>query len=520
VESYSTFESVPQLLRHRAEHEGGAVAVVFEGESITYAELDTRAAAVHAWLEARGVVKGDHVAMLMSNSLEFLYVWFGIARAGAVAVPVNTSSVGEALRYTLWHSDSAGLFTDADLAPAVDGIEAVEALRWQVAVGDRPGSRIPFADVAATTPAEHPVEITGSDPMNIIYTSGTTGMPKGVVLSHTSYLNTGAYWVQHFGLTTADNLHTCLPLFHCNAQMTTFMGALSVGSTAYLNRKFSLSNFWRWIDESQASMTSLLGAMLVLLAKSEGKPTDAQNSLKFINGAPLPDVLHPVIEKRFGLRVVEGYGLTETGCVATYNPIDDRRPGTFGLPLTYNELKIIDEDGAEVGPGVPGQIITRTSIPDSYMTCYYKEPDKTAEVMKDGWFHTGDAGMKREDGWFVFLDRMKDTIRRRGENISSYLVEKIIGEHVQVQEVAAVGVPSELSEDDVKVFIVRQPGATLTEAELSEWCTTKLSDFMQPRYIQFVEAFPRTETGRVQKFELRRDGVGGAWDRDAHRASR
>lgn len=519
MESYSRFESVPQLLRHRADHQGHKVAVVHEGTSVTYAELDDRAGAVQAWLQERGVARGDRVAMLMTNSLEFLYVWFGIARAGAVAVPVNTSSMGEGLRYPLWHSDAVGLFTDTGLAAAVDGIEPVEALRWQVAVGADPGDRIPYSEVAATAPAGRHVEVAGPDPMNIIYTSGTTGMPKGVVLSHTSYLNTGAYWAQHFGLTEDDVLHTCLPLFHCNAQQTTFMGALTLGSTVYLNKKFSLSNFWRWIDESQASMTSLLGAMLVLLAKSEQKPTDGDNSLRFINGAPLPDLLHPVLERRFGLHVVEGYGLTETGTMTTLSPIDDRRPGTFGLPLAYTEMKILDEDGVAVAPGVQGQIVTRTLIPDTFMTGYYKEPEKTAEVMVDGWFHTGDAGMQREDGRFVFLDRMKDTIRRRGENISSYLVEKIIGEHALVQEVAAVGVPSELSEDDVKVFVVRRPGATLTEAELSQWCTTRLADFMQPRYLEFRDVFPRTETGRVQKFELRREGVGGAWDRDAHRVS-
>ncbi len=522
MESYSTFGSVTELLSHRAEHQGSMVAVVFEGTPVTYAELDKAAASVQAWLTDHGVSKGDHIAILGSNSLEFLYAWFGIARAGAVAVPINTSSIGEALRYTLWHSDAVGLFVDADLSSAVDDVPAVESLRWQVVLdgmpSERADSRVAMGSVLATSPADAPVAVASLDPMNIIYTSGTTGMPKGVVLSHLSYVNTGAYWSSHFGLTSEDVLHTCLPLFHCNAQQTTMMGGLSVGATVYLNRKFSLSNFWRWISESQATITSLLGAMLVLLAKSEERPGDADNSLRFINGAPVPETLHPELERRFGLRVVEGYGLTETGTMCTLSPLDDRRPGTIGRPLAYTEMKIVDESGELVNAGVPGQILTRTFIPGSFMTGYYKEPDKTAEALAGGWFHTGDAGLQRKDGWFVFVDRMKDTIRRRGENISSFLLEKIIGDHPEIQEIAAVGVPSELSEDDVKIYVVRQPGSALTEVELSEWCRPRVADFMQPRYIEFVESFPRTDTGRVQKFDLRRRGVSTAWDRDRDRS--
>ena len=515
MESFSKFTSVPELMRHRAEQQPDRVAVTFGGTEVTFAELDARAGSVQAWLEQRGTRKGDSVAIFMTNSLDFLYAWLGVARAGAVGVPVNTSSLGEGLRYTLWHSDAVGIIADQALLGPVDDVGPIEAIGWSVCVGgDHPGS-VPFAQLLDLAPAPEAVPLVGDDPMNIIYTSGTTGMPKGVVLSHTSYVNTGAYFAQHLGLTADDVMHTCLPLFHCNAQQTTFMAALHLGARMALNGKFSLSNFWRWIDEAGATTTSLLGAMLALMAKTPEGPHDADNTLRYIIGAPVPEAIYRPLEKRFGVRIVEGYGLTETGTMACINPPDATEPGTIGLPLMHDELRIVDEEDNEVPDGTPGQIITRTFIDGAFMSGYYKEPDKTAEAMQGGWFHTGDQGLRRPDGYFVFLDRMKDTIRRRGENISSFLIEKVIGEHPEVQEVVAVGVPSELSEEDVKIFCVLQPEATLTEAELSDWAGPRLGDFMRPRYIEFRDAFPRTETGRVQKFELRREGVGPAWDRDA-----
>lgn len=515
MKSFSEFESVNALLEHRGRHDGQRVAVVFEGRRTTYAELEEGAARVQTWLQSRGVGAGDAVALLMTNSLEFLLAWLGVARAGAVGVPVNTSCIGEALHYTLRHSDAIGVIADAALLPALDDVPALPDLGWRVCVGGAAADAVPFSELLSAPAARAPVRVGGLDPMNIIYTSGTTGMPKGVVLSHTSYVNTGAYWVRHFQLTRDDVLHTCLPLFHCNAQQTTFMGALTLGATMHLHEKFSVSRFWSWIEESQATITSLLGAMLVLLSKSAERPGDADNPLRYINGAPLPAALHAPLEARFGVRLVEGYGLTETGTMATLNPLDDRRPGTFGLPLAYTELRIVDEHDVDVGDGVSGEILTRSLIEGAFMTGYHKEPDKTAEAMENGWFHSGDAGMRRSDGYFVFLDRMKDTIRRRGENISSFLLEKIISEHPELQEVAAIGVPSELSEDDVKVVCVRQPDASVTEAGLSAWCMERVPDFMRPRYIEFRESLPRTETGRVQKFELRRRGAAGAWDRES-----
>ena len=502
--------SVPALVAARAAEYGDRTFVTFEGESCSYARLHERSGNVAAWLQGQGVRPGDRVGMLMTNSLEFLYVLFGIARAGAVSVPVNASSIGEGLRYPLEHSGAVGIVADADLVSNLDALDPLPALGWRMLTGALDG--IP----APGTP--EPVEPGPLDPMSIIYTSGTTGPPKGVLLSHTSYLNTGRYFAAHYGLDGTDVLHTCLPLFHCNAQQCTVMPALVAGASVALNGRFSLSRFWGWIDSSGATVTNLLGPMLALLAKRPRDEVERRNRLRFMAAAPVPEALHRPLEERFGLQIVEGYGLTETGTMACKNPVCDTRSGTIGIALDHNEVKIVDPAGAECAPGVTGEIVTRSRIPGAYMTGYFREPEKTAEAMRGGWFHTGDAGYRRADGYHVFVDRMKDTIRRRGENISSFLVEKAITAHPDILDAAAVAVPSELGEDDVKILVVLRPGACVAAAEVIRWARGRLAEHEVPRYVEFRAGFPRTETGRIQKYALRGEGVGSAWDRETEGA--
>lgn len=505
MEPYSNFTSVPELMRHRARHDGNRTAVTFEGVFCTYADLDDRAARVQGWLVGAGVVPGDRVVLFMRNSLEFLYVWLGVARAGAVGVPLNTASVGETLTHPLMHSEAVGIVADDDLLETVRASGALPD-SWQLATSE-------LADLLTASPAAvEPVAVAGTDPMNIIYTSGTTGLPKGVVLSHTSYLNTGGYFAHHLGLHRDDVLHTCLPLFHCNAQQTTFMAAFSLGAQVALNGKFSLSRFPQWLAESGATVTNLLGSMLALLSKTPATAADAATPLRYIVAAPVPEDLHGEIEARYRALVVEGYGLTETGTMACMNPPGDRRPGTFGLPLEHTELRIVGDDGQDLDADQNGELWVRSTIPRAFMTEYFREPDKTAEALAGGWFHTGDICRRRPDGYYVFVDRLKDTIRRRGENISSFLVEKAILEHPDVLEVAAIGLPSELSEEDVLVVVVPRPGSGLDEAAVHAFASGRLGDFMRPRYVELRDDLPRTETGRVHKLSLRLEPHADAWD--------
>lgn len=265
---YSSFTSLPELLEYRASSSPDQVAVRVHTVPSTYAELWERSGRVQAWLTAAGVRRGDNVTLLMRNSTEFLDAWFGLARLGAVAVPVNTASVGEALRHTIAHSESVGIIADADLLAAVDAVSDGLNLRWRVALGDAPTNEVNFAELLDPhLVAPSPIRPDPLDPMNIIYTSGTTGMPKGVVLPYLSYVNTGGYFAHHLGLVESDVLHTCLPLFHCNAQQTTLMSGLTLGAEVVIDRSFSLSRFWSWIGRSNATVTNLLGSMIALLDK-------------------------------------------------------------------------------------------------------------------------------------------------------------------------------------------------------------------------------------------------------------
>jgi crotonobetaine/carnitine-CoA ligase len=517
---YSEFATVPALIGARADARADELAVTFEGSPCTFSELEQRATLVHAWLLEQGIKSGDRVAVLMRNSLEFLYAWLGIARAGAISVPINTAMMGDALAHTLAHSEAVGIIADADLLAAVDAAGTFPDLRWRLATGEPLADGVePFSEALAGGTVELPAAagIEAGTPMSIVYTSGTTGMPKGVVLPHQSFTNTGAYFAHHLRLGSDDRVHTCLPLFHCNAQQCGFMVAMNLGVPFDVNLKFSVSRYWKWIADSGATISNLMGAMLTLLYKVEPKQGDEETPLRKIAAAPIPEQLHRPFEERFGVQLIEGYGLTETGTMAILNPIDDIRPGTIGLPLEHNEARVVDEQDQDVPAETPGQILVRGHIPYAQMIEYFKEPDKTAEALSGGWFHTGDLGKRREDGYFVFLDRMKDTIRRRGENISSFLIEKSVLDHPDVLECAVFGVPSELSEEDVKVIAVLREGVELAPEKLVEWCGARMADFMVPRYIEYRSSLPLTETGRVHKFLLRAEGVGDAWDRDQGR---
>jgi crotonobetaine/carnitine-CoA ligase len=510
---FTPFATVPELLSARAELVGDRTAATFAGEAITFAQLDDRAERVRGWLTQAGVREGDRVGLLLRNSLDFLYAWLGIAKAGAISVPINTAMMGDALHHNIAHPEMVGLIAEDDLLAAVDAAGSFPQLRWRVARGAPTDGAEPFGALLEHAPSgAGAAELDALSPMTLVYTSGTTGMPKGVVLPHQSFTNTGAYFARHLRYTIDDRLHTCLPLFHCNAQQCSFMPALHMGVPFLLDERFSLSRFWGWIEQSGATVTNLLGAMLSLIHKREPSPDDADNTLRCIAAGPIPPDIHRAFEQRFELVLVEGYGLTETGTMACINPIHDTRPGTIGLPLEHNELRVVDEHDVELPDDTPGEIVTRTHVPGAYMTEYFKAQEQTAEAMRGGWFHTGDLGKRRPDGYFVFLDRLKDTIRRRGENISSFMVEQSILQHPDVLQCAAFGVPSELSEDDVKVVCVLREGATLEPPELVAFCATRMADFMVPRYVELRDEIPLTETGRVHKFKLREEGVGAAWD--------
>jgi crotonobetaine/carnitine-CoA ligase len=294
--------------------------------------------------------------------------------------------------------------------------------------------------------------------------------------------------------------------------MLTTAGSLVSGRPMVLAPRFSASGFVDDLRRHRATVFNYIGAMLTMVAKQPEREDDGANPTRLAVGGAAPAELWRTFEERFDLAILEIYGLTETATFCLGSPPDDIRPGTLGLPLGWSEVRVVDESGAETAQGEPGEIAIRARRPDILFKGYYKNDEATDAAMADGWFRSGDRGKREDDGYFVFIDRLKDSIRRRGENISSYEVERIVNSHPAVAESAAVGVPSELGEDEVMVHVVTV-GPDLDPAGLVEFCEARMARFMVPRYVRIRDSLPKTATERVRKFALRDEGSAGAWDR-------
>jgi crotonobetaine/carnitine-CoA ligase len=441
----------------------------------------------------------------MNNSPTFIFTWLGLAKLGAVMVPINTFIKGESLSYILSQSESQFLFYDweyeeivLELDPPISTIQTDHTLE----------------NITAFSLDFQSAEVRPESLMSIIYTSGTTGLPKGVQLSHYSYVNTGNQTRDRMLLVTEEDiLYTCLPLFHCNAQQITVMGALVSGATIALSPRFSASRFWEEIQFHQATVFNYIGSILTVLNKREPCDREKNNSVTRAFGGAAPKEIWREFEDRFGLTIIEGYGLTEVATVCLCNHPDKTRVGSIGVPLEHVDVTVLRNDGTHAKPNELGEIAVRSKVEHTIFSGYYKKPEATSKALKNGWFYSGDRGYYDEEGFFYFLDRMKDSIRYRGENISSYEVEQIVNKHPLVKESAAIGVPSELGEDDVKVIITVKDVSTFDYEAFIRYCEEKMAYFMIPRYVEIKKKLPKTATERVQKFELRKEGIGESWDR-------
>jgi crotonobetaine/carnitine-CoA ligase len=356
--------------------------------------------------------------------------------------------------------------------------------------------------------------ITPQDPFEIMYTSGTTGRSKGVVRDSERTILTALRAVRVLGYNADDTFYTPLPLYHGNAQFLSFMPAMVSNAKLALGNRFSARQFWQDIRKHKATTFNYIGAMLSILYKQPPTDQDADNHVRFARGAGAPADIIEDFEKRFNLEIVESYGTTEGGVVQN-RPGARKKVGSMGWPPYYNEARVVDDDDRDVPPGKVGELITRPKDPEERLVEYYKEPDATAEKVKDGWLRSGDLVMVDEDGYFFFKGRKKDAIRRRGENISAQEVELVISKHPAVLECAAYGVPSELSEEEVMAAVTLKPGETLTPEELILHCQENMARFMVPRYVEFMESLPKTPSLRVEKYKLKTRGVTqDTWDRE------
>ncbi|MFH0729509.1 MAG: AMP-binding protein [Pseudomonadota bacterium] len=488
-----------------------------------FEDFDRQSDRVAAGLHSLGIHKGDKVGIMMGNRPEFLFLWFGLSKLGAVEVPLNTAHRGDLLTYMVDTSDCRILVTASEfldrVAPVLGNLPTLEKIvvlddgQEMLPALNTPGMR--YCELIDNDGAFDPVDVLWSDPFVILFTSGTTGPSKGSLMPHNYALHMGEIISEACEYDEKDVLYNALPLFHGNAQLLSTMPALMSGAKMVLVEKFSASRFWEDIRRYGCTEFNYIGGILPILLKADPTPGDGQNPLRIMMGAGAPMDLFGVIEKRFGVTLIEGYGMSEIG-TPLMNTLKERKPGTCGKPFRDYTVKLVGDDGLDVGINTPGELLIRPLRPHTMVLEYYKMPEKTVEAWGDLWFHTGDYLSRDEDGYYHFVDRKKDALRRRGENISSYEVEKAINSHPSVLESAAVAVKSDLGEDEVMICLTLKPGKALSPVELMAYCEERMAHFMIPRYVRIMTEMPKTPTQRVLKYQLRQESVtSDTWDREA-----
>jgi acyl-CoA synthetase (AMP-forming)/AMP-acid ligase II len=512
-------ETVVTLLADRASTLGDSTLVHTSDRTYSYRELHRDSNAIANTLVERGIQPGERICTFLENSPEYLATWFGIAKAGAVMVPLNDDLRNDGLAYVLRDSTATTIVLDASTRANYETIRGDDNdVETAFLLGGSPPAAPyrPFEELLdgdrATRPDRSP---RGSDPMSIIYTSGTTGKPKGVILPHYSYINTGREYVEKLSMGTDDRAFTTLPLSHCNAQQTTVTGSVLAATDFALYAEFDPDRFWDQIRRHDATVFNYIGTMITNLHNTDTQPDDADNPAVYGIGANAPPAVIDEFEPRFDVQLVEGYGLTETATVAALNPVDAPRRGSVGKPLSYMEMEIVDEEDRPLPPGEEGEIVARPTEPNSFMLGYHDKPEETVDAWQNLWFHTGDIGYKDEDGYFYFVDRKAYAIRRPGSNVSSYEVESVLSDHPDLKEAAVFGVPNERGSEAVKAVVVPKPGRTPTPVDIVDYCDGKLAYFKVPRYIDVRDELPKTSTERVKKYELIAEDNQDVWDRES-----
>ncbi|SEP15113.1 crotonobetaine/carnitine-CoA ligase [Rhodospirillales bacterium URHD0017] len=509
--------SVAVMLQAQA-RKFGAKPLVQAGEtSWSFAETPELAARSAGRLHAAGLRQGDRVALICENRPEFIEIFLGAAWLGAILVPINTASRGLQLRHILEDSGARLMVIEAALLGALEHVDLTALPLETIWVIDSPSGvkapaiarPLPAAGEAVAAAPTRP-----SDTLAILYTSGTTGPSKGVCCPHAQFFWWGVHTAHLLGVGGDDVLCTTLPLFHTNA-LNTFFQALITGATAIFESRFSASAFFSTLAERRATVTYLLGAMVPILLSREAAPAEHGHRTRIALAPGVPGHFHAEFTRRTGIAILDGYGSTETNFVIG-SPIAECKPGTMGRLAEGFYARVVDDEDNEVPDGTPGELMLRAAAPFAFATGYFGTPEKTVEAWRNLWFHTGDRVVREADGYYKFVDRLKDAIRRRGENVSSFEVEQVLLSHPEIATAAAYPVRSELAEDEVMAAIVRQPGSALDEVAIIRFCESRMAYFAVPRFLEFVDVLPATENGKIQKYKLRDRGITDrTWDREA-----
>lgn len=525
--------TLPHVLEHQAQTRAGHPFLSWTdaGPTWTFGQTNAQVNRLAHGLAAFGVRQHERVCILLPNCPEFVFVWFALNKLGAVEVAISDAYKGSFLAHPLSLSQSRILVTTAALAERLreieDSIPITDLVLVDEPTGAQAGELAAFkrmclhrlADLYSQETNNPPQVVTPSDAAAVLLTSGTTGPSKGVVMPHSQFYFFAEEDVQLMRLKQDDVYMTGFPLFHGNAQFLTVYPCLIAGAHCVLYPRFSASDWAGRARRSGATVTNLLGATMAFITAQPPSPDDRTHRLRCIYAAPLSTDLAGPFTERFGVsEFVDGFGQTEISNVFMTPPGAPRPPGASGVLVDqWFEVKLADpETGEPVPEGQVGELLVRHKHPGIISTEYLGMPDKTIESRRDLWFHTGDALRRDSQGWYYFVDRVKDALRRRGENISSFEVESVLRSHPAVADCAVVGVAADqqAGEDEVMAFLVAKAGLALEPTEIWAWCEARMPAFMVPRYLEAIHELPRTPTEKVRKKQLREQGVGPhTWDR-------
>ncbi len=508
--------TIPDVLDLRAQQFGDSVMMVIAGTPVTFAQMRDRSCAAAKVLAGNGVTRGDTVALFTATCPEWVYFWLGAARIGAVSAAVNVANKDEFLVHALRLARAKVVITDADRRPRLDEIVGlVETVKTTLVVGDS-------LTEALTHPSAVPPEAEPSGPDELaalFFTSGTTGPSKAVATTWHYLFAAAAGVAAAWELAAGEVVWSAMPLFHLSAAPSVLVPML-LGTTTVLSAAFRPSEVADEIRACGAAGFAGAGAMVSMLWNQPPEVRDAQLPLRFISAAPITADMYRSIEERYRVKLVTMYGMTEAFPIAYKRVSELGVPGTSGRVNPAYDVRIIGRDGQPVPAGVIGEIACRPTSAN-LMSLGYVDATAVGSVLKvyphDEWFRTGDLGSFDDDGNLTYVDRVKDSLRRRGENISSVEVETTVMRHPAVAEAAAVAVPSDLGEDDILVVVTLAPGAEFDHAELLDFCSARMPYFCVPRYLEVLDEIPKNIIGRVRKDLLRSRGLGEkAWDREDH----
>ncbi|MBR9909212.1 MAG: ATP-dependent acyl-CoA ligase [Gammaproteobacteria bacterium] len=514
---------IDALDRAVAEHPE-RILLDFGGELFSYGEVDKLSSRMAHSLQELGLQQGETLVSMLDNNIDAVVSWLAVNKLGAVSVPINTALRGSFMAHQINDADCKILVCEADYVQRVvdiaDTLPNLELVLYRGELAQPPecSKRIlPLDEYRGSNDAGFESKPKPSDLACIIYTSGTTGPSKGCMLSYNFMCSLARLQLRAGPASKDDITITPLPLFHMNALCVGIISNILVGARVAIIPRFSVSNFWPEVQRSGATIASILGSMGWLLAQADDNEAMQQciGQIHTVRGNPFTEEAKKIWRERFGSKQVggNGYGLTEA-CVITSLPGGEyAAPGSSGKRIPEYDVRIVDDLDRELPANTPGEVVVRPLHPDIMFMGYWRRPEETLKLMRNLWLHTGDIGKFDDDGFFYFVDRKKDYLRRRGENISSFEMESAFSDHPDIAEVAVHAVPSDKGEDDVKVTAILRPGATLTEEALFHWSTDVVPYYALPRYIEFRTSLPKNPQGRVLKYLLRDEGkTGQTWD--------